>query len=565
MHFARWRRLLMLIVLCGALVSEILPNPVLPHPVVEAGETPPAGASQYVALAPGRLADTRTPAFGFSRPTSKTFRVKVAGRLGVPLNATAVVVNVSIMSTAGAGGIAVRATGSTYQVEHDVLATGPGQSVTNLVHVKLAYGSIDLTPTVGMQFAVDLVGAYVPVTGTVTEGRFVSFSTSRRATTSKVVAPLTATSIDLAAAGVPAGAQAAMVTLTAEQSPKGTWVAFPRNKPGAWSLVLDAAGQTRSNQTIVPLEGGTSIKVFAQSGGRLTVDVVGYYTGAGVPDSIEGLFVPMHHLRRFDSRPSRTIAPMGPVQFEFSPGTTLQVAAVVANLYTFDSWDAGAIVTRAAGVNASPMPVATIRSPRQALATHFVARTSTRGIAIKSSAGAHMVVDVEGVFLGPRPTATIAAVKNRTIAPTPVVQVKWSDAAGTHIRSVEASTTNTSNDMTRIADKGIAAAFKGMSTLAKKGNTMLFGHRTSRGGMFRYMHTMRTGQTFSLKGADGRWYHYRIVRVGVTTPTFNNIASMSTPYPPVTAQLIACSKRDGSPTSLYYRLVVTGILVSVTG
>jgi sortase (surface protein transpeptidase) len=94
---------------------------------------------------------------------------------------------------------------------------------------------------------------------------------------------------------------------------------------------------------------------------------------------------------------------------------------------------------------------------------------------------------------------------------------------------------------------------------------MLFGHRTSNGGMFRYMHTMRTGQTFSLKGGDGRWYHYRIVRVGVTTPTFSNIAAMSTPYPPVTAQLIACSKRDGTPTSLYYRLVVTGILVSVTG
>ncbi len=549
----------MLIVLCGALVSEVLPTS-----VAVAGDVPPVGASAYVALTPGRLADTRAPAFGFSRPTTKTYRVKVAGRLGVPLNASAVVVNVTIMSTAGAGGLAVRASGATYQVENDVLATGPGQSVTNLVHVKLSNGSIDLTPTVGMHFAVDLVGAYTPVTGTVSQGRFVSLNTSVRAATSKSVAPLTATTIDLASAGVPVGAQAAMVTLTAERAPKGTWVAFANNKPAAWSLVLDGAGQTRSNQTIVPLNGGTTMKVFASTGGRLTVDVVGYYSGAGAADSTVGLFMPMHHLRRFDSRPNRPLAPMGPVQFEFSPGTTLQVAAVVGNLYTYDSWDAGAIVTRAAGVNATAMPTATIRAPRQALSTHFVARTSSRGVAIKSSAGAHMVVDVEGVFLGPRPTATLAAFKNRTIVATPVVQVKWTDAAGVHTRPVQASTSNTSSDMTRIADKGIAAAFKGMSTLAKRGNTMLFGHRTSKGGMFRYLNTMRTGQTFSLQGADGRWYNYRIVRVGVTTPTFNNIATMSSPYPPVTAQLIACSKRDGTATSLSYRLVVTGILVSVS-
>jgi hypothetical protein len=210
------------------------------------------------------------------------------------------------------------------------------------------------------------------------------------------------------------------------------------------------------------------------------------------------------------------------------------------------------------------MLAARLALPRDTITTAFVGRASNRGVAITSDKGAQLVVDLQGYFVGPTSTATLAPVKNRGFVPTPVVAVKWTDATGVHTKPVEASRTNTSNDMTRIADKGIAAAFKGMSTLDKKGNTMLFGHRTSHGGMFRSLNTIKVGATFSLKGADGHWYHYRVTRVATTTPVFSNIANMATPYPPITAQLIACSKRDGTPTSLSYRIVVTGMLIAVS-
>jgi hypothetical protein len=234
-------------------------------------------------------------------------------------------------------------------------------------------------------------------------------------------------------------------------------------------------------------------------------------------------------------------------------------------VYVSHAWDAGTVVTHPAGVPSSAMPAARLDAPRSRTSMHVMGRTSSRGVAITTNKGSHVVVDLEGYFLGSPLAAKVVPVKNPAIKPTAVVAVKWTDAAGTHLVPVQTSTTNTSGDMTRIADKGIAAAWKGWSTLARPGDTVLFAHRTSKGGIFRYLNTMKAGQTFSLKGADGRWYHYRVTRIGVTTPTFANITNMATPYPPVMAQLVACSRSDGTPTSLTYRIVVTGMLVGVSG
>ena len=52
--------------------------------------------------------------------------------------------------------------------------------------------------------------------------------------------------------------------------------------------------------------------------------------------------------------------------------------------------------------------------------------------------------------------------------------------------------------------------------------------------------------------------------VAVTVPTYSAVNALSAMYGPITAQLVACSKADGSPTSLKYRITVTGRLVSVT-
>ncbi|MCO5332141.1 MAG: hypothetical protein M9961_18895, partial [Ilumatobacteraceae bacterium] len=69
----------------------------------------PAGASAYVAVAPQRLADTRPSqgAYGFTTVGSSTIRVNVLAGDGVPANAIAAVVNVTIIGAAGKGYVTV--------------------------------------------------------------------------------------------------------------------------------------------------------------------------------------------------------------------------------------------------------------------------------------------------------------------------------------------------------------------------------------------------------------------------------------------------------------------------
>ncbi len=572
MSSMRWRRFSLISLLCGVLIAPAVPG----LAGQAAAATLPQYTSHFVAIPHARLADTRLGSrFGYNPSDSRTVVVKATGLKGVPADATAVVVNVTGIASRGPGVVSVYPRGFTPPVDSkltpNVVFTAAGQTRTNLVTVRLGTGgAFAVRRTVGADITIDVVGAYAPVSPAdpaVADGRFVPLTGTRRVLTAGAVAKGTSRAVDLAPGGVPATATAALVTITAKAA-KGSWVAFPTGspRPVAFDLYVDANLATRANQTIVPLNGTDStINLFSAAGGTANVDVIGYYTGTSDAVSTDGLFVPINPLRRLDTRVNRPLAPMGPVTFEFSlvnPG--VDVRGFVGNLYVSDSWDAGVVVTRPAGAASLSMPAVRIDAPRLTTSTHFTGRNSSRGVAITADKGAHMVVDVEGIFLGTRPVAVNLPVKNPTFAATAVTAVRWADAAGTHVSAVQASTTNTSNDMTRIADKSIVAAFKGMSTLAKKGNTMLFAHRTTHGGIFRYLNTMRVGGTFSLKGADGHWYHYRITRIGTTTPVFNNIANMATPYPPVTAQLIACSKADGTPTSLNYRIVITGMLVGAS-
>ncbi len=118
-------------------------------------------------------------------------------------------------------------------------------------------------------------------------------------------------------------------------------------------------------------------------------------------------------------------------------------------------------------------------------------------------------------------------------------------------------------NLNAIADKNLAAAFSDIDSVASPGNLMLFGHRTAKSAPFRYINNLKLGDTFAIVGSDGHWYNYEVVHVGVSSPDYSAIESFASSFGPITAQLVACSKKDGSTTSLSYRIVVTGRLVSV--
>ena len=531
---------------------------------------PPAGASKYVAVAPTRLADTRpsSGSFGYTALSSDTIRVDITHRQGVPTNATAAVLNVTIVGSAGWGYATVFPGGSAVPNTSSLNADGSGRVIANLVHVKIgANGAADILRSTSMNLIVDLVGVYVPVADAAKDGRLITRAEGaiRVLDTRGGFYPLGAgvtTNVDVSAAGVPTTASAVVVNVTAVDAAGGFWSAFPSDQgfPGTSTLNLDAAHQTRAAQAIVKLSGTRSFNVFTENGGHLLVDVVGYFTGASEPlASTDGLFIPSSPSRVLDTRSSRTLAPWSGSTFEFGAGNpaNIQVAAAVLNITATSPWDLGFVTAYPAGITRPNASNLNVSAWPQTIANHAIVRVSSRGAALFTQGGAHLIADVAGWYLGTPTVATQAAPANPEFTPNAAVALsvpKLGLSVG--IR--------TGSNLTRIADQGFAATWSDINSVASPGNLMLFAHRTTGAAPFRYINLLNPGDGFSLMGNDGHSYNYVVVDRGVSTPSFSLIQSYASSYGPITAQLVACSKIDGTPTSVNFRIAVTGRLVSVT-
>jgi hypothetical protein len=457
-----------------------------------------------------RLADTRptSGAYGYTSPSPNVYRVAVAGKGNVPLDSTAVVVNVTAVGFGGPGYVAVYAAGESAPGEANVVAAGAGPIVTNTVHVKIGVdGSIELKRNVAVNLVVDVVGAYAPAPDPVSAGRLVlPPNASIRVTGGTTVHAGSTMSFDLAAYGVPLDATGVLLSLAARQIGRGSWIAYEAGTPRPYitTFNIDTVAQIRGNQTVVGFTGDTPIvSVFSAGGGILVMDIVGWFTGPSAPASTDGLFIPTTHKRQLDTRIGRSIAPFGPATFEFSSGAVHPVMALVGNLWAADGWDSSVVGVSPAGTGTRPATILGSPVPRLHSATHFLARTSTRGVAINTNAGMHLMVDVAGWFLGTPPAATLPVPVNRAFAPTAITHVRWTDAGGTKIREVRTPATASDLNLDRIANMRIGAAYKDRSTLGQRSNVMVFGHRTTYGAMFYYLHTVKVGGMFSLRGADG--------------------------------------------------------------
>ena len=545
--------------------SAVLPTP-------SASAALPAGTSHFVPVTKTRLMDTAVAdSTKWVRSSASVYQVKLAGR--IPAGTRAVVVQITVLGTSGQGYLTAWPGGTPMPAGFRTLnVTGKGQTRTSLAQVRVTGAGPTLALSLNSftaRIAVDLIGAYTGVTDPagVADGRFVPLSGSHRALNRAAVPANGSVTADLAAVGVPADAKAALVSLTAETSPAGGWTTYAdgQPRPGTRDLSLDAAGQNRQNLSVISLDGDALVRVFASAGGTASLDVVGYYTGSSAAASTDGLYVPATtQLRMVDTR-SRPLPFMNAGAASFLPGTgaPASVQALAGVVYTTGAWDAGRLTSRPAGTTLPTIPVGRMFVPRDTYSAAFISQVSNRGASVLSDKGAHLVIDVVGWYIGPRATATVATASNFWLAPKAATTLRWRDTS-LHTSRIEASKVNTTYATTLIADKGIVVGFNGMTTLGKTGNTMLFAHRTTHGGIFRYINTIKVGATFSIQGSDGLWYNYRVVHKGVTTPLFNNVMRFAAPYGPVTAQLIACSKPDGTPTSTAYRIVVTGMLVSVT-
>jgi hypothetical protein len=243
-----------------------------------------------------RLVDTRTTAPNDTvdgafqgigtRRSGSTIQLQVAGRGGVPLDATAVAVNVTVVDPPGPGFVTVYPCGRP-RPNASVLNHEPRELASAFTTVALGVGgSICVFNQTTTDVIVDVVG-YHP-----TLSRYRPKAPGRmldtRAGLSTVDGVLqgvgrrpagSVTAVDIAGRdGVPTGAAAAMVTVTAtEVGAPGFVTVFPCDQPRPTSSTLNVRrGATKANTTWVRLDSAGRACVFTHTDTELIVDVAGW-------------------------------------------------------------------------------------------------------------------------------------------------------------------------------------------------------------------------------------------------------------------------------------------------
>jgi uncharacterized protein YkwD len=259
-----------------------------------------------VPLNPYRLLDTRGT--GQVRPMGQV-RLPVIGRGGVPIGASAVVLNVTVTQPTTSGVITVYPSGTATPTVSN-LNYVRGQTVPNSVIAPIGsdgaimfYNRSNGTA----QLVVDVSGYFV-TSGSSVPGEFSPIGPARlldtRTTTGAVRAHGRITLQVTGRAGVPANASAATLNVTVT-GPKvsGFVTVYPAGAatPTASNLNF-VKNQTVPNLVIAPIGANGQVVLYNNSGGtvQLVVDTVGYFV-AGAP-SQSGTFGALQPTRLLDTR-----------------------------------------------------------------------------------------------------------------------------------------------------------------------------------------------------------------------------------------------------------------------
>ncbi len=285
--------------------TQVLGSPVPPPP--------PAADSTYTPVTPVRLLDTREANGLSGRFTSRSPRTfDVAGRGGVPDDATAVTGNLTV----------VKQTSSGYLSLGPIPDSTPGTSSLNFPLGDIRANNVTVRLSAAGGLSAVFMGAsgarthvVFDVTGYFREGtagaRFTALNPTRLVDTrdglglaGALQSGASRTFAVAGAGGVPAGAVAVAGNLTVVDQTNGGFVTLgpaPEATPTTSSLNFPM-GDIRANGVVVPLgDGGTLSAVFiapVPASVELVFDVTGYFASGGSG----AVFVPLNPARLLDSR-----------------------------------------------------------------------------------------------------------------------------------------------------------------------------------------------------------------------------------------------------------------------
>ncbi len=247
----------------------------------------PDGA-RFMSVTPDRLLDTRdgTRLGDGMVGAGESVLLPVAGRSGVPADATAVVVNVTATASTASSFITVHPSGSSRPLA-STLNLAPGSTVANTTIAKLGPdGKLLLYNNTGRtHLIVDVLGAFSPSAS----GLFVALPASRaldtRDGTGAPRGRVDARGLAVRFAGrsgVPtSGVSAVLVNMTGVEPDASTFVvayASGANMPPSSNLNL-APRDVVPNMAVIPLGVDGAGRVFNSSGSTdVVIDVLGYFT-----------------------------------------------------------------------------------------------------------------------------------------------------------------------------------------------------------------------------------------------------------------------------------------------
>ena len=377
------------------------------------------GAGGFVPLCPARILDTRTT--GGAVAPGGTVNLQVTGNGGVPgSNVASVVMNVTAVGGTQNGNVTVYPSSLASAPGVSNLNYGPGQTIPNLVTVKLGTdGQVKLlNQSAGTVYLLaDVVGYYVGGTPSAA-GAYVGVTPTRILDTRYATGVATTTPVGVngtvkltvnGVAGVPASNVSAVVLNVTETQPQaaGNITAYPSNAasvPGVSNLNF-LAGNTRPNLVTVKVAPDGSITLANQSSGttHLIADIAGYYIGGTA--SAPGMFVAIDPVRMLDTRygTGGFNGPVGPnSSVTVSPSLASAGSAVVMNVTVAGPQAAGNITAYPS--DATTVPVASNLNfvAGDTYPNAVISKLGSDGkvkLANQSTGMSYLLADLQGYFL----------------------------------------------------------------------------------------------------------------------------------------------------------------------
>ena len=276
------------------------PAPTAPSPAAPPGG-PAAGARPIGALAPARLLDTRAGEPTVDGQATGTgalgarhmLTIPVTGRGGVPVGATAVVLNLTATGATADTYLTVYPTGSERPTASN-LNIGPGQTVANLITAAIGpdgtvtiynnNGNVQLMVDVQAWYPAAAVGALRP--GRLADTRAGQPTVDDQGAGQGPIGPGRAMSVAIAGrAGVPVGATAVALNLTATNATANTYLTvYPTGTPRPTASNVNLGpGETVANLVTAAVGADGTVTIYNNNGAAdVVVDVQAWYPAGTV-------------------------------------------------------------------------------------------------------------------------------------------------------------------------------------------------------------------------------------------------------------------------------------------